>query len=128
LKLTNKVAAITGAGSGIGQALAVQLAQADCELALADISEDGLKQTRELLEPYGVVISVRKLDVADRDAVYQWADEVVTTHGRVNVVFNNAGLHRVAPAGPGPDRLLRILHVCASGRHKDQYSESYKNV
>lgn len=89
----NKVAAITGAGSGIGQQLAIQLAQKGCHLSLSDINEQGLAQTVELLKPYtDVTVTTKKLDVSDRNAVKAWAQETVEDHGAVNMIFNNAGV------------------------------------
>jgi len=87
--LKDKVAVITGAGSGIGRALAQLLARKGCRLALADINEESLKETaREL--PAEVI--TRKLDVANRDAVYAFAAEVTKHFGTAHVVVNNAGV------------------------------------
>lgn len=88
----NKVAAITGAGSGIGQQLAVLLAQQGCHVALSDINEQGLASTLELLKSYPVTVSSQVLDVSNREAVQQWAQASVRQHGSVNMVFNNAGV------------------------------------
>jgi butyryl-CoA dehydrogenase len=90
--LEGRVAAITGAGSGIGRALAVQLARRHAHLALSDIDEATLAETVSLCEGYGVKVTAQRLDVADRDAMFAWADQVVDDHGRVNLVFNNAGV------------------------------------
>ncbi|RLT92507.1 SDR family NAD(P)-dependent oxidoreductase [Ketobacter sp.] len=90
--LQGKVAAITGAGSGIGQALAVELAKLGCDLALSDKNEAGLQDTVGQLQSMGTRSSSTVLDVADRAAVYAWADQVVAEHGRVNLIFNNAGV------------------------------------
>ena len=92
----NKVAAITGAGSGIGRALARELASRGCHLALADVNAAGLEETRQGLASYGVRISTEVVNVAEREQVHAWADKVVAEHGKVNLVFNNAG---VAHAG-----------------------------
>lgn len=92
----NKVAAITGAGSGIGRALARELASRGCHLALADVNATGLEETRQALASYGVRISTEVVNVAEREQVHAWADKVVAEHGKVNLVFNNAG---VAHAG-----------------------------
>ena len=97
-QFANKVAAITGAGSGIGRALAMELAAAGCDLALSDISETGLKTTADQATAQGVKVTTTVLDVADREAVYAWADQVVADHGRVNLLFNNAGVALAAPA------------------------------
>lgn len=92
----NKVAAITGAGSGIGRALARELASRGCHLALADVNAAGLEETRQALASYGVRVSTEVVNVAEREQVHAWADKVVAEHGKVNLVFNNAG---VAHAG-----------------------------
>jgi len=88
----SKVAAITGAGSGIGQQLALNLAKQGCHLALSDISSDGLDITLDLLQKYPVKVTRQILDVSDKEAVFSWADTVVNDHGKVNVIFNNAGV------------------------------------
>ena len=88
----NKVAAITGAGSGIGQQLAVLLAKQGCHLSLSDVNAQGLAQTVELLEKSNVRVTTQKLDVADRDAMKAWAADTVHNHGSVNMIFNNAGV------------------------------------
>ena len=90
--LKGKVAVITGAGSGIGQATAEALAKQGCELAISDINERGLAETRARCESHGVRVSSARVDVADRAAMYAWADNVVADHGRVNIVINNAGV------------------------------------
>jgi butyryl-CoA dehydrogenase len=87
-----RVAAITGAGSGIGRALAVALARRGAHLALSDIDEVGLTETVALCEGSPVKVTSQRLDVADRDAVHAWADRVVDDHGKVNLIFNNAGV------------------------------------
>jgi short-subunit dehydrogenase len=88
----NKVAAITGAGSGMGRELAVQLAARGCHVALSDVNETGLAETAELARRSGVKVTATKVDVASRDAVYAWADQVVRDHGKANLIFNNAGV------------------------------------
>ena len=89
---TNKVAAITGAGSGMGRTLALNLAGRGCHLALSDVNTEGLEQTAALLKDAGVKVTADKVNVADREAMYQWADKVVADHGKVNLIFNNAGV------------------------------------
>jgi len=91
-QLRGRVAAITGAGSGIGRALAVELARAGTHLALSDVDEVGLAETVTKAEGFGVKVTAARVDVADREAVERWADEVVADHGQVNLVFNNAGV------------------------------------
>ena len=88
----HKVAAITGAGSGIGQQLAVLLAQQGCHLALSDVNEQGLLHTVELLKKHDVKITTQQVDVANREAMKAWAADTVHHHGAVNMIFNNAGV------------------------------------
>ncbi len=89
---SGKVAAITGAGSGIGQATALALAAEGCHLALADISQRGLEDTQAKIGNKNIKVSTHLVDVGNREAVYQYAKDVVTEHGRVNVIMNNAGV------------------------------------
>ena len=88
----DKVAAITGAGSGIGRQLAVLLARDGCHLALSDVNEAGLNETAGQLRSSGVRITTTVLDVSSREAVAQWASQTVREHGKVNLIFNNAGV------------------------------------
>ena len=88
----NKVAAITGAASGIGRALALELAKQHCHLALCDVDDAGLAETAKQASALGVKVTTAKVNVADRDAVHAWADQVVHDHGKVNMVYNNAGV------------------------------------
>ena len=87
-----KVAAITGAGSGIGRALATELARRGTHLALCDVNETGLAETVSLCEGRGVKVTSQLVDVADKSAVEAWASHVVADHGKVNLIFNNAGV------------------------------------
>lgn len=89
---SQRVACITGAGSGIGRALAHALARRGAHLALSDMDDAGLAETVAQCEGHGVTITSQHLDVADRDAVYGWADRVVADHGAANMIINNAGV------------------------------------
>lgn len=90
--LKDKVAAITGAGSGIGRATAILMARQGCHLALSDVDETGLAGTVQACKALGVTVTSSRVDVADRKAVHAWADDCAATHGRVNVIINNAGV------------------------------------
>jgi NAD(P)-dependent dehydrogenase (short-subunit alcohol dehydrogenase family) len=89
---SNKVAAVTGASSGMGRSLAVGLAKRGCHVAVSDVDEKGLAETVKLAGVHGVKVTSKRVDVAKRDEVYAWADEVVADHGKCNLVFNNAGV------------------------------------
>lgn len=92
MNVSNRVAVVTGAGSGIGRATAHALARRHCHLALADIDPAGLKETAWLLDKQGVRVTTHVLDVADREAVRALPDEVQAAHGRVDILVNNAGV------------------------------------
>ena len=87
-----KVAVITGAGSGIGRALAVNLAKKGAKLALCDIDTEGLAETVRQAEALGATVKSDWLNVAEREAVLAYADAVVAHFGEVNQVYNNAGI------------------------------------
>ena len=90
--IRGRVAVITGAGSGIGQALAYDLARRGAKLAISDIDATGLAETTKQLRIIGSPVHAATLDVTDRAAVLRYADEVVSEFGGVNIVINNAGI------------------------------------
>ena len=89
----DKVVAITGAGSGIGRALSLNLARQGALLAISDVDDAGLAETVDLVKGVGVrEVRSDHLDVADRAAFAAYAASVADQFGRVNVVVNNAGV------------------------------------
>ncbi|WP_121255947.1 SDR family NAD(P)-dependent oxidoreductase [Nocardioides ferulae] len=91
--LDGKVVVITGAGSGIGRALAVNCAGRGSLLALSDVDEAGLAETVDLVKAAGAQeVRSDRLDVSDRAAFTAYAAAVAEQFGRVNVVVNNAGV------------------------------------
>ena len=87
-----KVAVITGAGSGIGRALAVNLAEKGAKLALSDIDTEGLAETVRQAEALGADVKSDRLNVAEREAVLDYAEAVVAHFGEVHQIYNNAGI------------------------------------
>ncbi|MFO1394226.1 MAG: SDR family oxidoreductase [Steroidobacteraceae bacterium] len=90
MQLNGKVVVVTGAGSGIGRALAQQFAAKGARLALSDVNAAGLQATIDTL-PAGTEVRGYVLDVSNRDAVFAHADAVRRDFGTVHVVVNNAG-------------------------------------
>ncbi|HTK62301.1 MAG TPA: SDR family oxidoreductase [Pseudonocardia sp.] len=88
----DRVAVITGAGSGIGRALALELAGRGARLAISDVNAVAVADTAAACEKLGVQAKGYVLDVADRAAVHAHADEVVSDFDKVNLVVNNAGV------------------------------------
>src|SRR5580692_240376 len=89
--LKDKVVVITGAGSGIGQALARAMAAEGCRLALADRNPSGLKETLSMVK--GATAKTWTLDVTRPDAVVRFARDVKKKLGPADVVVNNAGIN-----------------------------------
>lgn len=92
MKLKDRVAVITGAGSGIGRAIALALARRGCHLALTDINEAGACDTAAMAQALGVRSTVHQLDVANREAVANLPAAVLRAQGQVDLVINNAGV------------------------------------
>ena len=91
-KLDGRVAVVTGAGSGIGRATALLLAQKGCALALVDLDETSLAETATLVRAHGRRVSLHEADVADRARMEHLPGEVLSDHGHVHILVNNAGV------------------------------------
>jgi NAD(P)-dependent dehydrogenase (short-subunit alcohol dehydrogenase family) len=91
LNLDGKVAVVTGAASGIGRAIAQSLARRGCNIAIADINENGLDDTARLIGN-GVQVTQHRLDVSNADAIAAFPQIVEAAHGAVDVLINNAGV------------------------------------
>ncbi len=90
--LSGRVAVITGAARGIGRAIAEALSEAGCRLALADLDERALEETRAALGRGGRAVSAHVVDVADPAAIEALHGAVLATHGAAHVLVNNAGI------------------------------------
>lgn len=87
-----KVAVVTGAGSGIGQALAIELGRSGASVAISDVDTDGLAVTEQRLKAIGAPVKTDRLDVTERERFLLYADEVAEHFGKVNQIYNNAGI------------------------------------
>src|SRR5262245_25296724 len=97
---TGTIAVVTGAGSGIGMAVARALAARGCRLALIDVREDRLESARSALAAVSPAVSVHTADVCDEDAIGRVAAEVQRQHGPAALLVNSAG---VSLSGPFAD-------------------------
>ena len=120
--LNNKVAVITGAGSGIGRGIAEHAAKAGMRLVLADINEEGLNETLALVKSFGVEAISRVTDVSSLDEVENLASQTYETFQNCHLLFNNAGV--LGPASLSEvnremyDWLINInLGGCFNGIH-----------
>ncbi|MFW2239224.1 SDR family NAD(P)-dependent oxidoreductase [Rhodococcus opacus] len=91
-EFAGKVVVITGAGSGIGRALALNLAGRGARLAISDMDTVGLAETTRQAEALGAEVKADHLDVTQREAVLAYADDVRAHFGKINQVYNNAGI------------------------------------
>lgn len=101
--LRGRVAAVTGGGSGLGAAISIGYAQAGVTVVILDVNAEGAEATRSTIAEQGGRAEVMTLDVTDKAAVDAAADNVVATHGRVDILVNSAGSAFRSPAEDFPE-------------------------
>lgn len=107
-----KVAVVTGAGSGMGRSLAIQLANDGARVAISDVDEVGLAKTAELCKAVGQDPRIDVLDVSDRAAVHAYAESVAAGFGAVNLVINNAGIAMFGTVEQSPyEDIEKVMNV-----------------
>lgn len=92
MNFEGRVCVVTGAASGIGRALAVELAERGSDLALCDVNVEELEATARMVETRGRRVSYSKVNVAERSAMSSFAEGTLEAHGRVDAIVNNAGV------------------------------------
>ncbi|WP_319457185.1 MULTISPECIES: SDR family NAD(P)-dependent oxidoreductase [unclassified Mycobacterium] len=107
-----KVCVVTGAGSGIGQALAVELARSGAKVAISDVDTEGLAVTEERLKAIDAPVKADRLNVTEREAFELYADAVKAHFGKVNQIYNNAGIAYVGDVEVTPFKdIERVMDV-----------------
>ena len=107
--LAGRVAVVTGAGSGLGAAMATGYAQVGVDVVLADINMEGAEKTRATIEAQGGKAEVVRLDVTDRAACFALAEQVVASHGKVDILVNSAGSAFRSPAEEFPEERFNFI-------------------
>jgi NAD(P)-dependent dehydrogenase (short-subunit alcohol dehydrogenase family) len=95
-ELEGKIAVVSGAATGIGRAIAVRLAREGCDLGILDVNEEGAKQTAVLVEQAGRRCHVTTTDVSDYEQVRESMEKLIEVFGRIDLLYNNAGIIRIA--------------------------------
>jgi|TARA_B110000467_G_scaffold132397_1_gene127665 short-subunit dehydrogenase len=93
----NKVSVVTGAGSGMGRYLALNLAQEGSDVVICDINQKALNETKDLIKAYNVSCSSLNLDLREKNNIDTLVEETISNHGKVDLLFNNAGVVTASP-------------------------------
>ena len=114
--LKDKVAVVTGAGQGIGRAIALRLAKDGADVTIVDLNEDKMQQVANEVESLGRKAAIFKADVSDRDQVYAAIDYAEETLGGFDIMVNNAGIAQVqAISDVTPEELEKIQKINVAG-------------
>lgn len=114
--LTDRVAVVSGGGSGLGAAIATAMAEHGATVALIDVSDAGCQQTARAVEALGRPVSTTVADVRDGDQLEQASDAIERQFGRIDILVNSAGVTYRSPAEEFPDEEFdRVLDVNLKG-------------
>ncbi|MFI5339539.1 MAG: SDR family NAD(P)-dependent oxidoreductase [Candidatus Methylomirabilales bacterium] len=109
MSAVGRVALVTGAATGIGLAIALRLARAGYDIAVADINSAGAEAVTKQLRQSGLRAAAIACDVGDREAVFRMADEAARVLGDVDLLVNNAGIARLGPLASFSEKDWREL-------------------
>lgn len=100
--LQERVAVVTGAGSGIGLAIATRLAEAGAQVVLSDLNRDRVQAEAEHLIQQGLAVQARHADASSEEHLSHLIQGTANDYGRLDILVNNAGMQHVAPAEDFP--------------------------
>ena len=106
MKLKDRVAVITGGGSGIGRTVAILFATNGAKIGILDINDDGANETVKLITEAGGKACAYICNVSDSERVSEIIPSIVETHGGLDVLFNNAAFNRTIP--PTPEDIYNV--------------------
>ncbi len=116
MRIAGKVALVTGAGQGIGRAIALRLARDGADIAIVDVNNEKMKSVADEIRATGRKVTTFKADVTKRDDVYAAVDHAESELGGFDVMVNNAGIAQVQPLSDVmPDEVEKILKVNVEG-------------
>ena len=116
MSISGKVALVTGAGQGIGRAIALRLARDGADIAIADVNEAKMRAVAEEVKKSGRRAATFKTDVTNRDDVHAVVDHTEEELGGFDIIVNNAGIAQVQPlANVTPEEVDKIFKVNVQG-------------
>ncbi|MCL4765266.1 MAG: acetoin reductase [Hyphomicrobiaceae bacterium] len=116
MRISGKVALITGAGQGIGRAIALRLASDGADIAIVDVNEDNMQAVADEVRAAGRKATTFKADVSRRGDVYAAVDHAERELGGFDIMVNNAGIAQVQPLSEvTPEEVEKILKVNVEG-------------
>jgi NAD(P)-dependent dehydrogenase (short-subunit alcohol dehydrogenase family) len=115
-RFQDKVAIVTGAGQGIGEAIALHFAEQGAHIVIAEINPETAERTAEKVRTFGVQAQVYALDVGDHAAVRAMVAAVAAHFGHIDILINNAGVNeRVDLMEITPEQWRRLMHTNVEG-------------
>ena len=116
MAINGKAALVTGAGQGIGRAIALRLAADGADIAITDLNDEKMQAVAEEVRALGRKATTFKADVSRRDDVYAAVDHAERELGRFDIIVNNAGIASIQPiAEVTPEEVGKILRVNVEG-------------
>jgi meso-butanediol dehydrogenase/(S,S)-butanediol dehydrogenase/diacetyl reductase len=116
MRISGKVALVTGAGQGIGRAIALRLANDGADIALMDLKDDKMKAVADEVRAIGRKGTTFKADVSKRDEVFAAVDHAEKELGGFDIIVNNAGIASIQPlADVTPEEIDRIMKINVNG-------------